>query len=387
MDWSSSGDVHKRFKLFTQKCEFIFEGPLGGVDQKKQVRHLLEDKGLEIYNTTTWAAYDEKDKTEPVLNALENYTKPQSNQILSRYQLRCLKQGDMSLGEFVTKARLLVDDSGYPAAVKDESLRDTLVFGLRSDKVRRDVIAKGNELTFQQVYELAKVDESTRSQMKAITQSEDKTELHSVRSKKKSPFFKKPQNEERKNKSDKKPLKKPFKFKSKGCFRCGGSHDKSTEGTAKFAKCKYCGQQGHYIKMCLKRNHQKVYQIVTSPGYDGQDIYLGEDHTADDSEETPNVFLGTLHSKKPDTIHSVTNYAKGIYAVVTLNDQFKMKLRVDTGADICAMNTDDLQDFPFSVDIKEDNSLLEGCGPGTIKEHWSHKPESCIQREISQHKA
>ena len=120
----------------------------------------------------------------------------------------------MSLEEFVTKAGLLVDDSGYPAAVKDESLRDTLVFGLRSDKVRRDAIAKGNELTFQQVYELAKVDESTRAQIKAITQSEDETELHSVRSKKKTLFSKK----EQKSKSDKKSLKKPFKFKSKGCL-------------------------------------------------------------------------------------------------------------------------------------------------------------------------
>ena len=203
--------------------------------------------------------------------------------------------------------------------------------------------------------------------MKAITQSEDKTELHSVRSKKKTLFSKKPQNEEQKNKSDKKPLKKPFKFKSKGCFRCGGNHDKSAECPAKFAKCKYCGKQGHYIKMCLKRNHQRVHQIVTSPGYDGQDIYLGEDNTTDDSEETPNVFLGTSHSKKPDTMHSVTNYAQRIYAVVTLNDQFQMKLKVHTGADICAVNTDDLQDFPFPVDFKEDDSLLEGYGPGTIK--------------------
>ena len=112
--------------------------------------------------------------------------------------------------------------------------------------------------------------------------------------------------------------------------------------------------------MCLERNHQRVHQIVTSPKYDGQDIYLGEDHTVD-TEETPNVFLGTLHSKKPDTIQSITNYAKRIYAVVTLNDQSKIKLKVDTGADICAVN------FPFHVDIKEDNSLLEGYGPGAIK--------------------
>ena len=44
-----------------------------------------------------------------------------------------------------------------------------------------------------------------------------------------------------------------------------------------------------------------------------------------------------------------------------------MRLKVDTGADICAVNTDDLQDFPFPVDIKEDDSLLEGYGPRTIK--------------------
>ena len=81
--------------------------PLDGVDQKKQVRHLLlwvGDKGLEIYNTTTWADAEDKNKTKEVLDALENYTKPQSNQILSRYQLRCLKQGDMPLEEFVTKS-------------------------------------------------------------------------------------------------------------------------------------------------------------------------------------------------------------------------------------------------------------------------------------------
>jgi uncharacterized protein YihD (DUF1040 family) len=114
MDWTSPGDVHKRFKIFKQKCELIFEGPL--------------------------------EET----------------------------------------ARLLVDDSGYDAAFKDETLRDTLVFGLKSDKARKDAIAKGNALTFQQVYNLAKKEESTKAQMKAMSQKEDETELHSVRSKMKS---------------------------------------------------------------------------------------------------------------------------------------------------------------------------------------------------------
>ena len=52
--------------------------------RKRQVRHLLlwvEDKGLEIYNTTIWADVEDKNKTKEVLDALENYTKPQSNQM------------------------------------------------------------------------------------------------------------------------------------------------------------------------------------------------------------------------------------------------------------------------------------------------------------------
>jgi len=35
-------------------------------------------------------------------------------------------------------------------------LRDTLIFDLKSDKVRKDAISKGNYCTFQQVYDLAK---------------------------------------------------------------------------------------------------------------------------------------------------------------------------------------------------------------------------------------
>ena len=122
------------------------------MEEAKKVRLLLlsvDDKGLEIYNTTTWQNDGDDLKLEPVLAALEAYTKPQSNQILSRYQLRCLKQGDIPLEEFVTKARLLIEDEGYDPAAKGTTLRDTLVFGVTSDKVRKDAIALGNSLTFK----------------------------------------------------------------------------------------------------------------------------------------------------------------------------------------------------------------------------------------------
>ena len=62
-------------------------------------------------------------------------------------------------------------------------LRDALVFGLNSDKVRKDAIALGNKLPFQQINDLAKTEENKTARMKAITlgSSEIKTkEMHSV---------------------------------------------------------------------------------------------------------------------------------------------------------------------------------------------------------------
>ena len=63
-------------------------------------------------------------------------------------------------------------------------LRDALVFGLNSDKVRKDAIALGNKLPFPQINDLAKTEENkTARKAKAITlgSSEIKIkEMHSV---------------------------------------------------------------------------------------------------------------------------------------------------------------------------------------------------------------
>ncbi len=399
MDWTSSGDVHKRFKLCKQKCTLIFEGPLEEEDEAKKVRMLLlwvGDKGLEIYNTATFTAEADKLKLDPVWEKLEAYTKPQSNQILSRFQLRCLKQGDMPLEEFVTKARLLIDDSGYPAAVKDETLRDTLVFGLRSDKVRKDAIALGNDLTFQKVYNLAKVEESTQAQMKEISKESESSDIHAVRSKHKPPskstdhqtFKYKGSDINQHREFTKKPQKFNFNFKYKGCFRCGNNHSKSAECPAKNSRCRYCNTLGHYQKVCMKKRMKKVNEIVNSPYYQGQDIHLSDDSDEDSydtyhddtSEDYPvNVTLDSIHS-----LHSLHQEKDKIYADVKLNDIFKMKFKVDTGADTCVITTDDLQFLPFKFDIVQDDNILTGYGGtriksfGTIKMKVTFKDKSIV---------
>ena len=44
----------------------------------------------------------------------------------------------MCVEDFITKAKGLINESGYHQDFKEERLRDTLVSGLNSDKVRKD---------------------------------------------------------------------------------------------------------------------------------------------------------------------------------------------------------------------------------------------------------
>ena len=369
MDWASPGDVHKRFKLFKQKCELIFAGPLHELEEDKKVRLLLlwvGDKGLEIYNTATFDMEADKLKLDKVFEKLEAYAKPQSNQILARFQLRCLKQGDMPLEEFVTKARLLIDDSGYSAEVKDETLRDTLVFGLKSDQVRRDAIKLGNTLTLTQVYDLAKVEESTRAQMEVITKGDPTTDVHAVRSRnKKFSSFKPQMRQQRFNKEQDSGQngrqQQQQKFKAKLCPKCGGSHRKPETCPAKSAECRYCGKTGHFKKVCFKRKQKQLHEINNAPEYEDQETDLAYNYM---EYRSPTATIGTV-----DTISSVQTcigYSRRLFATVKLNHCYDLKMKIDTGADTCILTTYDLQDMPFVPKVKPSSNILKGYGGSSI---------------------
>ena len=67
--------------------------------------------------------------------------KPHSNKLIAaRYSL--------SLKEFVAKLRILLKEGNYPVEHNDRFLRDFLVLGMNSDRVRKDSFKDRNALTF-----------------------------------------------------------------------------------------------------------------------------------------------------------------------------------------------------------------------------------------------
>ena len=53
----------------------------------------------------------------------------------------------MSLEDFHTKAMRLATQAGYEGAAKDRVLRDTIISGISSEKIRAKIVKEGHEVT------------------------------------------------------------------------------------------------------------------------------------------------------------------------------------------------------------------------------------------------
>ena len=76
--WDSP-NLYTQYKIFKQKVDFAFKG----LYKVCAILNCLGDNAHEIYKHLLWAASDDKDDPEKVLEAFENYFKPEQNQFHS----------------------------------------------------------------------------------------------------------------------------------------------------------------------------------------------------------------------------------------------------------------------------------------------------------------
>ena len=56
-------------------------------------------------------------------------------------------------------------DAGYTGAAKDKVLRDNIISGLASDKIRAKIVKEGHEVTLNWVMEIARLEVSTQQHL------------------------------------------------------------------------------------------------------------------------------------------------------------------------------------------------------------------------------
>ena len=133
--------------------EVLFLGPLNGVNEEVKCNYVIYwsgDHGMDLVDkwTTEGSVNDgNKNTLKTYWDKFEGYIHPKTNKLIAVVELKQLFQGTLSLEDFHTKAMRLVTQAGYEGGSKDRVLRDTIISGIASEKIRAKIVKEGHEVT------------------------------------------------------------------------------------------------------------------------------------------------------------------------------------------------------------------------------------------------
>ena len=92
---------------------------------------------------------DHKDRLKAMLDTLEDWTRPKSDEIAAFTHLRALTQGNKTLSAYIQEVRRIADLCNFACVgdCKDRLIRNSIMAGLSSTKAYQQCISKGSSLT------------------------------------------------------------------------------------------------------------------------------------------------------------------------------------------------------------------------------------------------
>ncbi|KAL9956099.1 hypothetical protein ACROYT_G037526 [Oculina patagonica] len=246
MQWEGD-NLKENWRRFKQHVELMFTGPLKSKNEAEKCSYLLiwvGQKGRDIYNTWTGISVDDRKKLQTYYDRFENHVSPKSNPVFARFKFHSRTQDTSETAEkFITALRMLAQDCDFKDP--DEMIRDRIVFGTNSLKVREKLISKGAKLTLDKAIEIARSFESSQAQLTAMAPDNVDGSIHLVQKRDKEKGAQDTQHQ--KYPVPNQPFSKPPK-KTKPCRNCGRSHDASARCPPRGQTCLYCKKLGHFVE-------------------------------------------------------------------------------------------------------------------------------------------
>ena len=166
MQWEGD-NLKENWRRFKQHVELMFTGPLKSRNESEKCSYLfiwVSQKGRDIYNTWTGISEEDRQKLQTYYDRFENHISPKANPVFARFKFHSRTQDTSETAEkFITALRILAQDCDFKA--QDEMIRDRIVFGTNSLKVREKLISKGAKLTLDKAIEIARSFESSQAQL------------------------------------------------------------------------------------------------------------------------------------------------------------------------------------------------------------------------------
>ena len=171
MDWTEDAGLHQRFKDWREEVELLMDTVLSHIknaDTKMKFVTLWAGKEARTYLNTL--EQDHHDSLKTILDSLEEWTRPKSDEIAAFTHLRTLNQGNKTLSSYIQEVRRVVDLCNFACVgdCKDRLIRNSIVAGLSSTKAYQQCISKGSNLTLNECIRICQTEDATRRQVQAL---------------------------------------------------------------------------------------------------------------------------------------------------------------------------------------------------------------------------
>ena len=183
MEWSGE-NLRENWRRFKQHAELMFTGPLKGRTEAEKCSYLLiwsGQKGRDIFNTWRDISEENKVKLQTYYDRFEQHVNPKSNPVFARYKFHQKIQGiDESVEQFTTELQILAQDCEFPN--KEEMIRDRIVFGTNSRKIREKLFDEGPDLTLDKAITIARSYETSQVQLNVMNPGVKEEKIQAISS-------------------------------------------------------------------------------------------------------------------------------------------------------------------------------------------------------------
>lgn len=257
------------------------------------------------------------DKTLDQIRRLMNaHLNPQPNEIAERYRFNTRQQqAAESVSEYIAVLQKLSEKCNFGAQLTTH-FRDRLVSGIRDEATLKELLAVGNDLTWENAKTKALSMEMAQKDVTEIRQSKSK-EVNKV-------------------------FAKREKVDKKRCFRCGRNHT-ADECHFKDAKCHRCGEKGHIQRKCPKEKAKNSDKTDKNGNKRHRKPYKKKVFAVDeDSGDSDDSYYSDSSDLNFASVHGVNGSGGGDPIILKPRvNGVKFKMELDTGSALSLISSKD----------------------------------------------
>ena len=190
MDWTVNDNHYNRFLKWKLKCENILECELALLPEARKCKKIVAwsgDFGIDQY--ISWNLSNEELTLEVIWKKIEEFFKPQVNELRARFDLlTSFQQADMSVGEWYNAVQTQVGLAKYPKETAEIPQTDIFCFFLKDESFVSKTVNEGHvklsKFPAGNVRQMAKKLESsqaTAKHMRQVSKEPQATQINLLR--------------------------------------------------------------------------------------------------------------------------------------------------------------------------------------------------------------